>query len=163
MITVSFIRHAKSDRSINTSDFERPLNDRGLQDAPLMGKIIQEKYQKPDLILSSPAVRAKTTAQIIAKAIDYPEKEIQYIEDLYFADTETYLDIIRKLDTDFKHIFVVSHNPGTTYIINRVSNARLDYMPTCGIAEIEFDENSWANINDKSGKIKQFDIPKNHK
>jgi phosphohistidine phosphatase len=163
MRTISFIRHAKSDQSVNSPDFDRPLNQRGLKDAPMMGEIIKNTYTLPDLILSSPANRAKSTAKLIAKAFDYPETEIVFMEDLYFADTEAFFEIIHQLDDNFNHIFIVSHNPGTTYIINRISNTRLDHMPTCGIAEISFDVNHWREIEDKSGLLKQFDTPKMHK
>jgi len=160
MRTISFIRHAKSDQRVNLPDFDRPLNQRGKNDAPRMGKHIKNNYIQPDLILSSPATRAKKTAEFIAKAIDYPETEIVFIEDLYFADTETFFKIIHETGDDFKHLFIVSHNPGTTYIINRISNTRLDHMPTCGIAEIEFDVNHWNEIQDKMGILKRFDTPK---
>ncbi|MDA3911769.1 MAG: histidine phosphatase family protein [Bacteroidales bacterium] len=163
MRTISFIRHAKSDQSVNLPDFERPLNQRGLNDAPIMGEIIKNEYSQPDLILSSPANRAKTTTELIAKAIDYPETEIVFVEDLYFADTETFFEIIHQIDDNFKQVFIVSHNPGTTYIINRISNTRLDHMPTCGIAEIAFDINHWNEIQDKSGVLKRFNTPKMHK
>jgi phosphohistidine phosphatase len=163
MRIISFIRHAKSDQSVNSPDFERPLNQRGLNDAPMMGKIIKKEYSQPDLILASPAKRAKTTAKLIAQAIDYPETEIVFMENLYFADTETFFEIIHQLDDNFKQVFIVSHNPGTTYIINRISNTRLDHMPTCGIAEISFDVDYWSEIQDKSGLLKRFDTPKMHK
>ncbi|MEA1873122.1 MAG: histidine phosphatase family protein [Bacteroidota bacterium] len=160
MRTISFIRHAKSDQTVNSPDFERPLNQRGKNDAPLMGTHIKSNYIQPDLILSSPATRAKTTAELIAKAIEYPETEIVFVEDLYFADTETFFKIIHETADDFNHLFIISHNPGTTYIINRISNTRLDHMPTCGIAEIEFDVNHWNKIQDKIGTLKRFDTPK---
>ncbi|MFO7878619.1 MAG: SixA phosphatase family protein [Bacteroidota bacterium] len=163
MKTISFIRHAKSDRKQNVEDFERPLNKRGQSDAPLMGQAIKKDFILPDLIISSPAKRAKTTSLLIAGEIGYPEKEIVFLEDLYFADTETYFRIIHEMEDNFDHIYVVSHNPGTTYIVNRISNTRLDHMPTCGIAQIEFDVNLWAEIEDKSGKLLRFDVPKNHK
>ena len=162
MRTISFIRHAKSDQSVNLPDFERPLNQRGLKDAPMMGQIIKDKYLQPDLILSSPAMRAKTTAKLIAKSINYPETEIIFMENLYFADTEAFFNIIHQVNNNFKQLFIVSHNPGTTYIINRISKARLDHMPTCGIAEITFEVNHWSEIQDKSGVLKRFDTPKMH-
>lgn len=163
MKTISFIRHAKSDRPPELPDFERVLNDRGEREAPLMGKVIKDKFILPDLILSSSAYRAHRTSKLIATEIAYPESEIVLFDDLYFADTETYLDIIHDLENNFQNIFIVSHNPGTTYIVNRLSNTRLDNMPTCGIAQIGFETESWNEIEDKSGKILRFDRPKNHR
>ncbi|MFO7789449.1 MAG: SixA phosphatase family protein [Bacteroidota bacterium] len=163
MKTISFIRHAKSDRKQDVPDFERPLNDRGQNDAPLMGSVIKTDFILPDLIISSPANRAKTTSELIAAEIGYPEQEIVFIENLYFADTETYFNIIHEMENNFDNIYVVSHNPGTTYIVNRMSDTRIDHMPTCGIAQIEFDVKSWSEIMDKSGKLIRFDKPKNHK
>ena len=163
MRTVSFIRHAKSPRPAGVPDFERELSERGLNDAPIMGKAISESFITPELIISSSAKRAKITSRLIAKELDYPEEKIQFLDDLYFADTETYMDIISKLDSDIKHIYIVSHNPGTTEIVNRVSNARLDNMPTCGIAQISFEIDDWSQIFEEKGKLLSFDRPKNHR
>ncbi len=163
MKTITFIRHAKSDRKQDVPDFERPLNDSGKNDAPLMGQVIKADFILPDLIISSPANRAKTTARFIAAETGYPEQEIVYLDDLYFADTETFLSIIRDMENDFDSIYMVSHNPGITYIVNRTSDKRVDHMPTCGVAQIQFNVKSWADIADKSGKMVRFDKPKNYK
>ncbi|MDA3820049.1 MAG: histidine phosphatase family protein [Candidatus Delongbacteria bacterium] len=163
MKTITFIRHAKSDRKQDVPDFERPLNDRGKNDAPLMGQVIKSDFILPDLIISSPANRAKTTARLIAAEIGYAEQEILYLENLYFADTETFLSIIRDMENNFESIYMISHNPGITYIVSRTSDTRLDHMPTCGVSQIKFDVSSWSDIEDKSGKLVRFDKPKNHK
>lgn len=163
MKSISFIRHAKSPRPANVPDFERKLNERGMTDAPIMGKVISEEFIAPDLIISSSAKRAEITSRLIAKELNYPEEKIQFLDDLYFADTETYMEIISELDSEIKHIYIVSHNPGTTDIVNRISNARLDNMPTCGIAQIGFKIDEWKEIYIETGKLLNFDRPKNHR
>jgi phosphohistidine phosphatase len=93
------VRHAKSswkDRSL--ADRDRPLNRRGLKDAPRMGKRLAKNYPAPHLVLSSPAVRALSTAKAIAKAIDYPGSHIRVEERLYGADPEEFIQVIRDLD-----------------------------------------------------------------
>ncbi len=161
MKTITFIRHAKSSHSFDLPDFERPLNERGLSDASKMGQAMKDKFIMPELILSSSAVRAKTTAEIIAKEIHYPTKNICYTEKLYFIDNYSFLTLINETDDTINHLYIVSHNPGITDIVNRISNVNLDYMPTCGMAQIKFDVETWKDITEKSGSLLVFDLPKN--
>lgn len=163
MKTIAFIRHAKSDWNNDLPDFERPLKKRGKNDAPMMGKYIRDSFTLPDLIISSPATRARQTAELLAAELGYPADSIAYARELYMADSETYFRIIHEIEDNVDNVYIVSHNPGTENIINQISDARLDHMPTCGIAQIGFEVNAWLDVHEASGKILRFDIPKNHK
>jgi phosphohistidine phosphatase len=162
MRSITFIRHAKASHHTQASDLERPLSEKGISDASMMSQIIKNEFILPDLIISSTAKRAKMTSNIFADNIGYPKQEIIFMEDLYFADSESFFKIIHSLENSFKNIYIVSHNPGITYIVNRISNIRLDVMPTCGVAQIGFEKESFNEIIDKSGKLLKFDMPKNH-
>jgi phosphohistidine phosphatase len=148
--TLFLVRHAKSSRDDPTlPDEKRPLNDRGLRDAPKMGERLAEKGAIPDLILSSPAVRALTTAQIIARKLGYREKDIVVDERLYAADPDDLLDVIRKIDDKVKRAMVFGHNPEFTDLAHRLSGT-ITHMPTCAVAEFSFDVRSWAMVGDQA-------------
>lgn len=156
------IRHAKSDWSDESlDDFDRPLNKRGLKNAPFMAKLLKKKDIKPDLILSSPAIRALSTAQIIAKKIGY-KKTVFTNSDMYEAQSETLEKIINDIDDKNKIVFLIGHNPGLSGLINILSEMDED-IPTCAVVEIDFDTNSWKNISKKNSKVISYEYPKKYK
>ncbi|MCW8805369.1 MAG: histidine phosphatase family protein [Ignavibacteriaceae bacterium] len=160
MKTIYLVRHAKSfwgDQS--TPDFDRPLNKRGKRDAPLMGEILNDKKVKPDLIISSPAKRAKKTAIAIAIELNYPEKKIVFKEELYEATINTILKILQKLDEGHNTIMIFGHNPGLTLLNNHISNHYIDNIPTCGVVTLETD-NKWNEIDKNSCQLLFFEYPK---
>jgi len=160
MKTIYLVRHAKSfwgDQS--TPDFDRPLNKRGKRDAPFMGEILNDKKVKPDLIISSPAKRAKKTAIAIANEISYPEKKIVFKEELYEATINTILKILQKLDERHNTIMIFGHNPGLTLLNNHISNHYIDNIPTCGVVTLETD-NKWIEIDKNSCQLLFFEYPK---
>src|SRR3972149_8202033 len=98
MKTIILVRHAKSSwKNPRLDDFERPLNKRGRRDAPLMGEKLKERQILPDLILSSPAKRARKTADLIAKAIGYPGKSSQFVDKMYHCGASVLLDLVTTL------------------------------------------------------------------
>lgn len=159
MKRVYLIRHAKSSwKDSSLDDFERPLNKRGKSDAPLMGSKLQDKKVMPDIILSSPAVRAKTTAEIIAKKIEF-EKEIVFKKDIYEASATTLHKILTKIADKNSVAFLFGHNPS----LNELAENYLEFnenIPTCGVVEIEFDCESWEEISAKNARLVSFDYPK---
>ena len=157
------IRHAKSSwQETDLKDFDRPLNQRGLRDAPLMGKLLRKKGIKPDLILTSSANRAFTTAKIIAEEIDYPINSIIDEKEIYEADALDLMEIIRNIDDEADSIFLFGHNPSLTYLSNHLSNQRIENIPTCGISEIEFQIDSWRELKPESGNMVNFEYPKKY-
>jgi phosphohistidine phosphatase len=161
MKTLIVIRHAKSswDEPF-LSDFDRPLNKRGLHDAPRMGKRLREKDLSPDLLLSSPAKRAISTCELIAGTIDYLVTKIKTDKALYHASEEELLKIVRKQDDTVNTMMVFGHNPGLTDFVNRLTKSRIDNIPTCGIVCISLPVENWHQVQWSTGKIDFFDFPK---
>jgi phosphohistidine phosphatase len=158
------IRHAKSSwKEPGLSDFDRSLNKRGKKDLPFMAKRLKMFQIKPDLILSSPALRAKTTAQGIAEIIGYGEENIVYENALYDSSYTNYRYLLDSLDEKYNEVFIIAHNPEITEVGERLSGAILTNIPTCAIVCIEFDTSSFKDITEESGKILFFDYPKKHK
>lgn len=156
------IRHAKSAwKNTELDDFLRPLNKRGKVDAPLMGEVLKSKNIMPDIILSSPALRAKTTAQAIAKKIEYP-KDIVYDEDIYESTPDTLHRILAKIDDKNSTAFLFGHNPSLNMLADMYVGFN-ENLPTCGVVEIEFDCDKWSEINHKNAKLASFYYPKKYK
>ena len=123
MKTLFLIRHAKSSWDDTAlPDKDRPLNDRGKRDAPKMGKRLAKRDVKPDLILSSPAKRALTTAEIIAKKLDYKLKDIVVDDRLYAGAVHDLLNVIHKLGDKPKRVILFGHNPELTEFAHRLSS-----------------------------------------
>ena len=163
MKTLYLVRHAKSSwDNANQSDHERPLNQRGERDAPRMGKRLRKRGDQPEVIISSSAVRALTTASILATALDYPTSDISIEERLYGAEPEDVLSIIGNLDDGIHCAMLVGHNPTFTALINALGRCDLDNVPTCGMAVLTFPIDSWKNMTTTQGTLVDFDFPKNH-
>ena len=158
------IRHAKSSWSEpDLADIDRPLNKRGKNDAPFMGKRLKETHKaKSDLIISSPAKRALRTAKIIAREIDYPERKIEIKDSLYGSGVQAILNIIKYLDESFNEVMLFGHNPDLTSLANFLSNNEVENIPTCGIFCVDFDIKSWKDVKKGEGIFKFFDYPKKH-
>ena len=160
MKTLFLIRHAKSSWGDTAlPDKDRPLNDRGRRDAPKIGERLAKRDVKPDLILSSPAMRALKTAEIIAKKLDYRRKDIVVDDRLYAVEADDLLDVIHKLGDKLERVMLFGHNPELTELAHRLSS-KITHMPTCAVAEFAFDAKSWSKI----GKVKPakvtLDYPK---
>ena len=160
MNTLFLVRHAKSSwDNVALPDKERPLNDRGRRDAPKMGERLAKRDVKPDLILSSPAVRALSTAEIIAEKLNYRRKDIVVTERLYAAEVDDLLDVIRQLGDELKCVMLFGHNPEFTELAHRLSG-EIAHMPTCAIAEFTFDAKSWSGIDSIKPAQVLLDYPK---
>jgi phosphohistidine phosphatase len=161
MKNLTLIRHAKSSwKNAFLLDIDRPLNKRGQRDAPVMGKRLAERESIPDLIISSPAIRALTTAEVIAAEIEYPIEEIVIDERIYGAGVIEWLHIIQSLDDALDHIMCFGHNPGLTDLVNSISTYYIDNVPTCGVVELTFDTDTWADIGHIEPTQVHFDYPK---
>ncbi|OGU54559.1 MAG: phosphohistidine phosphatase [Ignavibacteria bacterium RBG_13_36_8] len=156
-------RHAKSNwKDTGLTDFERPLNKRGKRDAPFMGKLLNEQGIKPDLIISSAAVRAVDTAKNISEKIGYRIDQIIIDKSIYEADSLHLFEIIKSLSEKYNTVMLIGHNPDLTYFANYLGDKRIDNIPTCGIVTIEFDTGSWRLVQPESGKIISFEYPKKY-
>lgn len=163
MKNLIIVRHAKSSwKYDDLDDFDRPLNSRGKGDAPLMGKILRRKGILPELIFSSPALRALKTGIIIAAELGYTKNIYTHI-DLYHADEETMWKKISEQSDEVQHLMLIGHNPGLTYFVNILSSEVIDNLPTCGIFSVTWDCESWQKIEKGKANFDFFDFPKNHK
>lgn len=158
------IRHAKSSwGDPDLADRERPLNDRGKRDAPMMGRRLKQEHQaNPDLILSSPAKRALKTARIIAAVIGYPGEKIEIKDSLYASGVHAMLDVIHYLDDALEEVMLFGHNPDITSLANALSDHQIENIPTCGVLRVDFEIKSWKEVAPGRGVIKFFDYPKKH-
>ena len=163
MKKIYFVRHAKSDWGFSElTDFERPLNNRGRRDAPFMAELLNDKGVKPDLIISSPALRAYFTARIFARTFDLPPEKLLCSENLYESSAGAYLQLINELNDKFNVVMIFGHNPALTSIVNLLGSKSIDNVPTTGIVGIEFPLDAWDKIEMNSGKTVLFDYPKKH-
>lgn len=163
MKTLYVIRHAKSSWDVKTlGDIERPLNDRGKKDAPRMGKRLKEKEVHPDLIITSPAKRAFSTAKRIAKILKYPKEKLKITDKLYHGDEDAILEVLHKQKDKNNIIILFGHNPGLTDFVNSIMSEELDIdnVPTCGVVAFKFEAERWDQITWGTGKMLFFDYPK---
>jgi phosphohistidine phosphatase len=155
------IRHAKSSwDDASLSDFDRPLNDRGKQDVPVMAQRLMDKKVKIDAFISSPAKRAGRTARIFAKEYKMNKDEVIYKTELYMASDHVFYEVISKTDDDFDSIAIFSHNPGITDFANELSDIKIDNIPTCGIFAVKVDTKLWADFKEARKEFWFFDYPK---
>jgi len=157
-------RHAKSDWSNqNLNDFERPLNARGQGDLTVMGPVLAELNIAPDQIISSPAVRAITTAQALAAYVGYPIENIVEDDTLYSADFSVLMRIIQTLDDNKAAIMLIGHNPHLSLIAAYLCDDAKYELPTCGVYGLQFSTEHWADIGQHSGQLQCLEFPKRHR
>jgi phosphohistidine phosphatase len=146
MRTLYLVRHAKASRDDpSLSDRERPLTERGLDDAPKAGKRLARHGAQPDLIVCSPAARALATAQLIAAELGYARAGIVVDDALYAAGVDDLLAVIGDTDKHVVRLMLCGHNPEFSDLASRLAGRIVD-MPTCAVAQFEFDAPSWSDI-----------------
>jgi phosphohistidine phosphatase len=162
MKRLTLVRHAKSDWSLpGQQDWDRPLNRRGQRDVPEMARRLRSRRLKPGLLLTSPAVRAVTTATILARELKVDASRIAQDERLYLATAPVMLAVVRELGGDAAHLMVVGHNPGITEFANRLSaDDHIDNLPTCGVFTATFKLKNWDVLDWGRGEEAEFDYPK---
>ncbi|MGB1580665.1 MAG: SixA phosphatase family protein [Nevskiales bacterium] len=140
-------RHAKSDWGDGSlKDFDRPLNDRGLRDAPAMGRWLVNKGVKPDVMVTSPAKRALQTAELLADGMGFSKAFVFHEPRIYEAHTGELQEIIEESDNGFDHLMLVGHNPAMTQLVNALGGGPLDNLPTCAIAALTYDVTRWVEV-----------------
>jgi phosphohistidine phosphatase len=156
------IRHAKSswgDQDLD--DFKRPLNKRGKQNGPKMAERLAHLSVVPDLIVASPAKRAKKTATYMAKGTGYPASSIAYHEGLYLGSMTFHLDLLEKSFEKADTVFLVGHNSTITELAEYLTGTRISNVPTCGVVAIEYTDKKGFTNDPGKGKLLFFDFPKN--
>jgi phosphohistidine phosphatase len=158
------VRHAKSDWGHEgLMDIDRPLNERGYGDAYLMSKNFLKANEVPELLISSAATRALSTAMIFARTFAYPENEIDISTSIYEAPSSDIREVVMAIDEHYSRVMLFGHNPGLTNFFNEVSDSFLDNIPTCGVIGLQFSGSSWQDIFDKKAKTLFSDFPKEFK
>ncbi len=161
MKTLIVVRHAKSSwDSPGTDDHDRPLNDRGKKDAPDMAKRLRKRDLKIDLLLSSTAKRARTTAQYFAEEYAIGKKDILLEVKLYLAAPQTIYKVIAALPDTHKTVAIFSHNPGITDFVNTLGAVHVDDMPTCAVYAVTADTDKWVSFKTADKQFLFFDYPK---
>lgn len=156
------IRHGKSDWSKpGLRDFDRTLNDRGRRNAPEMARRLMERKKVPQAVVSSPAVRAKETAELFCSEWGFAVADIRFEKNIYEASASTLLKVINGLDDRYDSVALFGHNPGLTEIIVDLCNCDLYNLPTCGVVQISFPFDSWKMVSRQTGDQLLFDYPKN--
>ncbi len=164
MKTLVLIRHAKSSWKFpELKDMDRPLKKRGLKDAPLIGKVLKDLHVAPDLILSSPAVRAITTAKIMAKETGFDETKIVTESKIYLESKSKLLKVINQINDQHNTVFLIGHNPGLTDFANMLLSESVDDLPTSGVIGIQFESDNWSEAEKGKGKKTFYEIPKVHR
>jgi len=142
------VRHAKSSREEpDLDDHDRPLNKRGQRDAPRMGRLLRDEGLVPECIISSTALRARTTAERMARSCGY-DKKLRLTRWLYLADTGECLRLLRETSPEYGSLMLVGHNPGLEELVEHLSG-RAASMPTAAVAQISLPIERWADLDDK--------------
>jgi phosphohistidine phosphatase len=160
---LTLIRHAKSSHAdAGMRDFDRPLNDRGWADAPRMGQyLLQERAFSPDLLISSTAKRALTTAGLIAREIGYAPAKIQEEMRIYEAPVRNLIAVIQAVPDKYQHVCMVGHNPGMEYFSNWLVGARaIEDFVTCGVVLLDVNLTAWSQLAEKCATLKEFLWPR---
>ena len=161
MKTVYLVRHAKSSWDFSgLEDHERPLNDRGLRDAPMMANLLKGKKVQPDAIFASPAVRALTTAIFFKNELRVEGEDFFVKDVIYEAMPEQIISLVRMLPEDVETILLFGHNPTFTSVANRFTKDHIANIPTCGIVRIDAEIDNWMQFSPDTASVTAFYYPK---
>lgn len=163
MKTLLLMRHAKSDwKDTDIKDIDRPLNKRGLKNAPRMGELLKEAELVPQLIMCSSALRAHQTADAIIEKTGFMGK-IEYLDAFYMAEPQVYLDAIHALPDDYERVMLIGHNPGLEATM-QILTGQVEGLPTAAIAYLTFPIAHWWEINENTrGDLQELWRPRDFK
>ncbi len=161
MKTLFLIRHAKSSwANPDQSDFDRPLNERGRRDAPVMAQRLLEKNYNIDQILYSSSVRTTETMQVFRSILGLDNKKCIPFRELYHASAYQLKETISQINENCNGVVLIGHNPGITEFANTLTNVRTDNMPTCAIFAVQSIIVSWTEFENAKKEFLFFDYPK---
>lgn len=160
MKTLLLMRHAKSSwKDSKLADRERPLNKRGRRDAPMMGQMLVDRGLIPQRILSSSALRARQTAEVVAETAEF-QGDVTYLDSLYMAEVEVYISELRELPDDVDMAMVIGHNPSLEILL-QILSSKIESLPTAVIAHLELPIESWAQLSTHTeGQLAEIWRPK---
>ena len=165
MKNLIIVRHAKAEQiGESQRDFERALAKRGEKDALLVAEILKKKGLKPDVILSSPAKRAKQTALLFAEVVGYSKEQIAFWEEMYgYFNISQLSYMIQESKKNSHTVMIFGHNPTFADLGYRFTEEFVFHLPTSGAIGLELDINSWDELRPSCGKLSFFEYPKKHK
>ena len=159
MKTLLLLRHAKSSKEDpGLRDFDRPLNERGVMDARLVGDFIRQQKIQPDLIISSPAERARQTADLVLKAVGL-KVELRFDERIYEASVRRLFEVVSQIEDARNTAMLVGHNPGFEELFESLTG-EARHLPTASLACIELGAETWSKVGVEAGNLKWFMAPK---
>ncbi len=162
MKTLYLLRHAKSSWAApEQKDYDRPLDERGLEEAPEMAARLLERGETPDLVVSSPALRALSTARIVCEKLGKPMDAIIENRQIYLAGSPKLQQLVSLFDESAASAMLVAHNPALTDLANDLARAGIDNIPTCGLVTIELPIEHWAEVLPGIGRLRHFEYPHN--
>lgn len=162
MKTLILTRHAKSSwNSEASTDFERPLNKRGMRDAPEMAKRLARRGPMPDSIVSSTATRALVTTRLMMSELSLHSRHLTTTDSIYEAPVKALLDAIGNLPNQCEVAMLVGHNPGMSNTGNYLCTKAALQMPTCAMACLELDVDKWTDVYRDCAVLRWYDYPKN--
>ena len=162
MKTLYLLRHAKSSwASPDVKDYDRPLNQRGFEDAPEMAARVKERGVTIDLVVSSPALRAITTATIFCEVLGKEVAKIVQDRQIYLAGSAKLLHLITLFDESANSVLLVAHNPALTDLANDLAHAGIDNIPTTGLVTLQLPVQHWFDVQPGQAHVTSFDFPKN--
>lgn len=163
MRQLTLIRHAKSSwKNPELIDFDRPLNKRGKRDLPGIARRVAHFGLMPDIILSSGAKRAITTATEVAQALAISPEQIQQVPELYESCYETLLHTLQNQPDHYRHIMLFGHNPGLQQLGFYLTQEPLEKFPTGGVMHIHLSITNWSELAEHCGTLTLLDYPKRH-
>jgi phosphohistidine phosphatase len=161
---VCFVRHAKSSwDQQGMRDFDRPLDTRGLHDAPMMARKMRELHLVPDYIVTSGANRARTTAEFFRKEFDLSPDRFVVNNDIYEASAETIYEVLRDVPDSARFVYMFGHNPTFTWVANSIAGVHIDDVPTCGVVHAQLMIDSWKKFKPEYAAFIGFHYPKLYK
>ena len=155
------VRHAKSSwDDFSIQDFDRPLNERGKKDAPMMAKRLVKKDITIDAFISSPAKRARKTAEAFIKEFKGNKSDVIFLDELYLASPSSFAKVIKHANDRYDTVAVFSHNEGITQFANTLTDTKADNIPTCGVFAVKVKSKHWSDFATAKKEFWFFDYPK---
>jgi len=155
------LRHAKSSwDDVAIIDYDRKLNQRGLNDAKKIGDYLYTQLGTPDLIISSPSIRTRETSELIALSLFYPQNKIQFVKSLYEASLSDYIKVLHDLKDDTKTVVIVGHNPSVSAVANYLNRSFIEIMPTASLVCFGINIDSWKLLDENDAELAFFVTPK---
>jgi len=158
MKTLLLMRHGKSDWSASDGDFDRPLTKRGWDDAPMVGRMLADAHLIPDRVLTSPAVRAWTTAKLVAGAGEFPDEPVK-AGGLYESTADECLELLRRQSGKDDIVMVVGHNPTLEDLVEALCGARVR-LPTAAVACLDAEIDDWQDLSPPACALRWLVIPR---